>query len=470
MRKLLISIFVLLSCHPSLAQTWQVMEPGFPVWGSPGEEVLVRVSGPTGAQAKLGDAPLFESEPGLYFGSFTIPSNEQALNLTSDTGTLSLGLAGPFPAPQWFQAEQETVTRQGPNPEYDRLTPLFPGTRVAIDGRRGDWYRCRESGTWLDGRGQKAPVKGSLPPNRLQRVLVTEAPNGDALLTLQCVYPPEVQVVTGPKEGSLRLVNVLQTAFDIRRPSRVATFLGPLLLRPRTAPLGIDLDLSSTEIVGYQLEPRPETGELVVRIRKPLPRTLKGLKLTVDAGHGGPTDPGTVGHGGTEEQAVNLRVAEELVEMLRAAGAEVVVTRTSDSAVAGPEDGDANELQARIDLSVEAESQLFLSLHHNARPDIEHGKRSHGTDVYWYQPFGQPLAKNLADPIADAIGETERTFRWRSFYVIRQTYAPAVLIEFQYLSNPDLERNVLTRPDYPARAARGVVDGLKRYLEERPVP
>jgi len=142
------------------------------------------------------------------------------------------------------------------------------------------------------------------------------------------------------------------------------------------------------------------------------------------------------------------------------------MTRTEDSDVASREAGDSSELQSRINSSIKAGSQLFLSIHHNARPDIEDGKVSHGTDIYWFQPHSQALARALADPVADAIGEESRSFRWRSFYVIRQTYAPAVLIEFQYLSNPNLERDLLSQPEYPDKAAQGVVEGLIRYIKE----
>ena len=77
------------------------------------------------------------------------------------------------------------------------------------------------------------------------------------------------------------------------------------------------------------------------------------------------------------------------------------------------------------------------------------------------------LARALADPIADALGETLRSSRYRSFFVARQTHAPAVLIEFQYLSNPGLETSLLDRNDYPDKAAQAVARGLERYLTER---
>ena len=409
---------------------------------------------------------LGETGEGLYSGFLSIPERPQRLALVDDTGRRDLGEVGPNPGPRFFQASGETVTRQGPLGDYDRLTPLYEGTRVRLDGSRGAWHRAAGSGTWIDGSGGSV-VEGFLPPNRLNRMVVEEAPDGDALVRFQCDRAGEVQVrhSIAKQTLNLRLEDTLQTCFDVKRPTGVAEFLGPVLLRPQTDG-SVEVEISGTEFCGYQLEPDASSNQVTLRLRKPLPQSLQGLKITVDAGHGGPKDRGTVGHGGLEEKVLNLRVAEELAEQLRARGAEVLMTRTTDADVASQSDGDANELQARIDRSIEAGSRLFLSVHHNARPDVEQGKQYHGTDIYWYQPHSQKLAKHLADPIADAIGEELRSFRWRSFYVIRQTHSPAVLIEFQYLSNPILEKTVLDQPDYPGKAAGAVVEGLESYLRD----
>ena len=463
-------LLTLMLCLPADAQEWKLLEPGMPVIGSAGEEVLVRLEGPTGRNPVLvlGSRrfELGETGDGLYSGFLTVSERTQQLALVDSSGRQALGQGGPGEIPRYFEASGETVTRQGPLSDYDRLTPLYVGTRVRLDGSRGEWHRAAGSGTWVDGSGGRV-VEGVLPPNRLNRVLVEESPDGDALLHFQCDRAGEVQVRHSVAEQSLRLTleDTLQTCFDVKRPTGVAEFLGPVLLRPQ-ADGSVEVDISGFEFSGYQVEPEASSNQVTLRVRKPLPQSLKGLKITVDAGHGGPKDRGTVGHGGLEEKVLNLRVAEQLAKQLRARGAEVLMTRTTDADVASQADGDANELQARIDRSIQAGSRLFLSVHHNARPDVEQGKQYHGTDVYWYQPHSQKLAKHLADPIADAIGEELRSFRWRSFYVIRQTHSPAVLIEFQYLSNPTLEKTVLDQPDYPGKAAGAVVEGLESYLRD----
>lgn len=462
---------------PTLAESWELLEPEMPVVGRSGESVLFRLKGPQAHQPFLklsGETVthrLVEVSPGNYQTALSVPQDTKRSLFLVDAETGLRRRLGTLQASSHcgqLRVTSEMVTRQGPHPDYDRLTPLYPGQHVALDGIRGGWYRLRASQTWVDGR--KSPLSETdmaafLPPNRLKRIRVEQAPNGDALLKLEMTRSPEIQAIQTGQALQFHLYDTLQTNFDIRRPSGVATFLGPILLRPCAQPQGVIVEINEGIKYGYQIIPELETGELTLRLRKPLPASLEGLKITVDAGHGGLEDRGTVGHLGLEEKVLNLRVAEALAEKLRQLGAEVTMTRLTDKAVLPESAGAGDELQSRIDHSIKRGSQLFLSVHHNARPSVEQGKIYHGTDIYWYQPHSQSLARHLADPIADAIGEESRSFRWRSFYVIRQTHSPAVLMEFQYLSNPVLEKSVLSQPDYPEKASSGVVEGLRNYLE-----
>lgn len=469
---------MLLTCllSPLSAQQWQVLEPEFPVSGRPSESVLVRLQGPPGAKGtylKVAGSSavlaLQETESGNYIAEVELPaqgSHALVLGLPAQKTQKTLGNLKVDLTQRWLIAPKELVTRQGPNPDYDRCTPLYAGQKVVVDASRGSWYRCRESGTWVDTADSTAQaIKGGpVWPNRLRRVVVEEK-EGDAVLALEVDRCPEVQVEERGDTLRFVLFDTYQTNFDVTHPTATAKFLGPIVLTPQATPRATVLSLSVPQNCGYQILPDAAGKKLRLRIRKPHGQTLNGLKITIDAGHGGPKDPGTVGHGGLAEKELNLRVAKALEEKLRALGAKVVMTRVDDKDVASQGSGDSGELQARVDRSVKADAQLFLSVHHNARPKVEDGKVSHGTDIYWYQPHSEPLARALADPIADAIDEPSRSFRWRSFHVIRQTHSPAVLLEFQYLSNPTLESRVLNKPDYPEKAAQGVVNGLLLYLQ-----
>ena len=73
-----------------------------------------------------------------------------------------------------------------------------------------------------------------------------------------------------------------------------------------------------------------------VAVPKPPPPVIHPVenrvvrRIVVDPGHGG-KDPGAVGPRGTEEKAINLLMAQELAEVLRARDYEVLLTRTDDT-------------------------------------------------------------------------------------------------------------------------------------------
>lgn len=468
MRNLFLSLFLISLLSTAQAAPWKVAQPAFPVWGQPGEVVELELTGPAGTQPKVTLGPsgtplgLRETSKGHYWGAFRVPKvGPRDLILHGQAGPQVLGRVSASPVRKTFTATDTVVTRQGAAPLFDRHTPLLEGARVPIDGSRGNWHRAALSGIWLDGSAGKVEA-GILGTNRVNRVIIENLSGGDAGLRFQCQQIPQFEAVHYPDRGLLELtLYASHTVFDIKRPTAVANFLGVVATRPATLPQTVKFEIQtgSKGIGGYSFERGKKEGEFLLRVRKPLPRSLKGLKITLDAGHGGPEDTGTVGHGGLPEKTLNLRVTKALAKMLQGAGAEVILTRDSDLDL---------DLRGRAVLSQAAGSQLFLSLHHNARPNVEVGRRYHGTDVYWYQPQSQPLARALADPIADALGEPLRSSRYRSFYVVRETHTPAVLIEFQYLSNPDLESSLLDQADYPDKAAAAVVKGLKRYLSERP--
>lgn len=240
-----------------------------------------------------------------------------------------------------------------------------------------------------------------------------------------------------------------------------------LRLQPEAASTRVEIPLQH-RLWGYSTS--SEQGQMTLRIT-PAPdidrrHPLNGLRVTVDAGHGG-ADEGTVGlelH--VKEKDLNLQVAQALQRELQGYGAVVTMTRSDDRQLT-PDEAPADvELQARVDVAERSGADLFISVHHNARPQVSEGRVSHGTHVYYYQPHSCELARSIAAPLARAIGEPDFRHLWRSFAVIRQTRIPAVLVECNFLSNPELEQGMLRESDYPEKAAAGIRQGLENFLRE----
>ena len=93
---------------------------------------------------------------------------------------------------------------------------------------------------------------------------------------------------------------------------------------------------------------------------------IKGKIIVIDPGHGG-IEKGAVGLKGLKESEVNIGVALHLWSLLKAAGAQPVLTRYTDSSVYKGEDFTLKkDLRARAEISNMHGADLFISIHHNA--------------------------------------------------------------------------------------------------------
>src|SRR5262249_22477526 len=110
-----------------------------------------------------------------------------------------------------------------------------------------------------------------------------------------------------------------------------------------------------TPLWGYQT--RWHGTDLVLDMRRPPPiepgRPLEKRLIAVDPGH---PPLGATGPTGLYEGDANLAVAQRLRTMLEAAGARVVMTRTTSAPV---------ELNARVRLADSIGAELLISIHNN---------------------------------------------------------------------------------------------------------
>ena len=77
---------------------------------------------------------------------------------------------------------------------------------------------------------------------------------------------------------------------------------------------------------------------------------LSGKTITIDPGHGG-SDSGAIGPHGLQEKNVTLPISKYLKSALESRGAKVVMTRTTDVDVYGPNASGVEELGARVNIA-----------------------------------------------------------------------------------------------------------------------
>ena len=135
-----------------------------------------------------------------------------------------------------------------------------------------------------------------------------------------------------------------------------------------------------TRFCAYSM-PRAEDGDgnvIVIQLYKTLETAVFGRKIVIDPGHGslrsvdpdgGPGAVRTLDGETVMEKDLNLSVALKLRDLLKAAGANVLLTRETDVGVT---------LRDRWVASDTHQAEIFVSLHHNATPAEWSDKRGRG--------------------------------------------------------------------------------------------
>lgn len=188
---------------------------------------------------------------------------------------------------------------------------------------------------------------------------------------------------------------------------------------------------------------------------------LKGKVITLDPGHGG-TDPGAIGAGGLKEKEVTLAISKKVQELLKKKGAKVYMTRTTDVDVYGPYAGDAEELQARVNVAEKYDSDLFISLHINSSVNKNIG----GFTSYYYPKTGYDgkIAKAIQNQLTANFGVDDLGVREANFYVVKRCSMPATLLELCFISNPK-EEKLMKGNWFQTKTARMIVEGIEDYFK-----
>lgn len=164
----------------------------------------------------------------------------------------------------------------------------------------------------------------------------------------------------------------------------------------------------------------------------------------IDMGHS-LSGAGTGASGLLVEVVENRKIGKRLIEMLKEKG-HTVINCTVDSA------SSTNEQLAGIVRKANAQKlDLFVSIHLNAGG-------GHGTEVYTY-PTASATAKSKAKIINDAVVSScnfrNRGVKTSNLYVLRETVAPAVLVEVCFVDSAEDKTKLNTEA-----VARAIFKGI----------
>lgn len=194
--------------------------------------------------------------------------------------------------------------------------------------------------------------------------------------------------------------------------------------------------------------------------------TMSSFCIVIDAGHGG-ADPGKVGITGILEKDLNLSIALLLAEKLKSASISVILTRDTDTDLAG---GASNfksaDMRNRNQIITESNPVFTISIHQNSYP----AENVTGAQVFYFTHSTE--SKNLATILQNSLisnldpSNTRQPKANDSYYLLKKTPTPTVIVECGFLSSPS-ESALLCTPEYQEKVVHAIYLGIIEYLKEK---
>lgn len=315
---------------------------------------------------------------------------------------------------------------------------------LAGSGPRGEWQPAATGlgGTLVFGRlqGDEPVIQRRLP--RLLKLVASSS--GPDTATVTATFSDPVQPVYDVLRKPYRVLLDLSGA-DVSGVPEVVESRVPFIDEMRFLDQG-RLILAMRDLVPFTIETLTGPDRVVLSFRRD---HLAGKTIVVDAGHGG-KDSGARGRKLLEKN-INLDVARRTALGLIRMAARPVLTRDGDFFV---------DLYDRPRQTNALKADLFVSIHCNAfKPD-----KGSGTQTYYCTPQSKALAVSMQDALWPQLQRLDGGVHQARFCVVRETQIPAVLVEMLFLDN-QTEETLLAQASVRQRAANGICEGLRRYLE-----
>ncbi|MCD7780142.1 MAG: N-acetylmuramoyl-L-alanine amidase [Candidatus Gastranaerophilales bacterium] len=336
--------------------------------------------------------------------------------------------------------KENATIREKASSSSKRVVDLPLNVVLYLDGQQGDYYKIAEQGNfWIHKSNIKEPVSmKSKMPAKLKKqkfysdklydytkfylshpVLYTLEQNGNSIiLTLYGVD-------TKDSEGNTQPFYTYKFNYD-------------------TAILGYDCYYDDSSLI-FRRAKLPET------IDEEMP--LKELKIFVDAGHGG-YEKGAVGPSRVNEKDINLDISRYLVQYLKDAGADVIISRSDDSRIG---------LYERVKIAKDNNALISVSIHNNSLPNGKNPYETHGTEVHYYNENAKLLSEIININLSNDLNLKNNGVHKSSFALNRSTNPVSVLVECAYMINPE-EYILLQNEEFKKNIAKSIKNSIEKYI------
>lgn len=188
--------------------------------------------------------------------------------------------------------------------------------------------------------------------------------------------------------------------------------------------------------------------------------------IVIDPGHGG-FDPGKIGVDEVLEKDINLSISLKLRDLLEKEGYQIIMTRTEDCGLYQSTDSNKKraDLKNRVDLINNSNAALAISIHQNSFNQ----ESSKGAQVFYHESSekgkfcAELMQETMKEKLADGNHRMARAND--SYYMLRKTQCPLIIIECGFLSNYE-EEKLLEQDEYQKKLAGAIRDGVNRYFKQ----
>ena len=182
------------------------------------------------------------------------------------------------------------------------------------------------------------------------------------------------------------------------------------------------------------------------------------MKFYLDFGHGG-KDPGALGKNNTKESDIVLKIGLIIKEILEKSNEKVITTRENNTYYT---------LSQRFDKANKENCDYFISLHMNSSTN----PLAKGTETWVYNLNSKiyTLGKNLTSNRSKNLNTPNRGVKEaKKFSVLKNTKMPAIIIEIDFISNPEIE-DLCKKEDYLQKVAQTIAYTLLNFINKDTIP
>ena len=219
---------------------------------------------------------------------------------------------------------------------------------------------------------------------------------------------------------------------------------------------------NASKFYGYSFSYNAD-DTLCIRIKERSGASVSGKTVMLDPGHGGKDGGANCAVNATDynEAKIVLSISEKVRSKLQAMGANVLMTRTTNTDVS---------LDARKKMARQQRPDVFVSIH----CDAAESSSAYGTTGYYYRNYSQSLAKSIHTHLVNTYAGTlygsqksgiDRGTVFYPFSVTRIEECPSVLIEVGYVSNMT-ECKILQNVANQDALASAIANGIRDYFAQ----